>query len=607
MRDGLLKIVRNRWFWYGIGFVAAIAVLWPTIWTLSHHFFPTSYLIIDDGNEYVLFTKYNFFEYFFFDHRPVTAFFMGLGFTMFGHATTPLLVYASLFFALTIVALFILFKEASGSCLLAAIFSAAALFSRLNWYYYAGYFGIMESLALGMAALALFFMIRFIRNRGHGVWLVLSAVFTLLACWSHERYILLFAVPVIAALIGFAGWKRKLLFAGISAGIVAVFLVDRLWISRGTLMAATGASIVWDIASIFRNFFKLLVNTFTLYDDVWYLSGVTNAMLDDWHRFVFAATGILLLAIVLMGLVLFVLDLKKKRFANSFIFLAIGVFYGFTAAGGSVSTGRVEPRWMFTSQMFLFALCAFSIANLCSYLEIKKKGTDASGPIYQKPRPDSSFGLSLLVALGVIGTGVYTINNKVHYYIDDGADQALYFQHSILDHYKALGATELLVAADRQSQNSLGGLIPQWDLEKWHLVDLDQISQYASGNPSIALYMVRGGAVTYVQNASRKNILTKWTLASFETLVYGDRETLNVQIEDVRFPNRPANGVTAIVNGEIVLTHYSIEGGFDYDLPIKKGQMNTIQLLPDFTYNPSKEGTGADIRDLGLYIVSFGG
>ena len=605
MRDLILRVLRNRWFWRVFAGLAAVAVLWPTIWALSHHYFPTSYLIIDDGAEYVSYTQYGFFEFFFFDHRPLTAFFMGLGFAMFGHNVTALLVYASLFFALTIVAVFVLIREVSGSYIFALAFSAMALFSRLNWYFYANYFGVMESLALGMAALALFFLVRFIRNREHPVWFILFVAFVLLASWAHERYFLLFLVSIIAALVGFAGWKRKLVFTGVALGALAVFFIDRFLIARGSFLSATGTAIVWDIPAMFRNFFKLIVNTFTLADDVWYLSGITNQMLDGWHQFLFTATGILLLAIVIVGLVFFVLDLVKKRYLNAFVFLSVLAFYLFTAAAGSVSVSRVEPRWMFTCQVFLFALCSHSMTDCFSFFEDRKQRP--ASPFYRRPATYISLGLSALLAVGVIGTGFYALNNKEHYYIDDGADQALYYQHAILDFSREVGATDLLVAADEPSRITLAGLIPQWDLEHWNLININELDQYPYGDTGTALFLVRGGAVTYVQNASRKIILTEWTLGFYEKTVYGDVDTINLKIEDVRFPNRPANGVTTIINGETVLDHYSISGGFDYDLPIAKGKLNTIELIPDFTYNHAKEGTGEDIRDLGLYIISFGG
>ena len=59
------------------------------------------------------------------------------------------------------------------------------------------------------------------------------------------------------------------------------------------------------------------------------------------------------------------------------------------------------------------------------------------------------------------------------------------------------------------------------------------------------------------------------------------------------------------VDGVVRLYCKSLKKTIVKEIPLELGKINHVKFVPDYTYNPSKEGTGTDIRDLGVYIVEL--
>ena len=573
---------------------------------LSKTYFPSSYLIVDDGREYLQYQSKGFGQFVFPNGRPITALFMAIGFAIHGISWAGLVYYIALFFGLLMVAFYFFVRSLGLGKIFSVILVGAFALSRLNWYYYASYFGVMESLALGFAFVGTIFLIRYIRGKNGIIPWLFALVFYVFAALSHERYLACILLPALIAIFIEKGWKRKIYIPVAGLAFFAFYLIYRLGISKtpllhnGTYHFTDGS----DFLGLLSSAWSIFTNSITLNDSLWYLSGVTNADLDPFMWVVFILQAVVLSLFLALSIVLIVHAFRKKNHRDGIIFLSLWAMALLMVAGAAVKR-RVEPRWEYSVHAFLLGIVAFS----CVYLKTEIFPTftlkNKQKPLFEKPSAKHvtlAVPLALVLVLSAIG-GAYALNNKHHYYINDASSQADSYYRSIYQPFVASGKSNLIICSDSTNKNAITYLAFQWGVDATITTKTDLAKQDISEDSYVTVidgYEVK--PIPWAKTIQAENI---WTEKTYSFEVLADCDYYSVSFMPTSFPNKSYNGVVAKVNGKAVTAHYTLDKDVKLEIPLQRGRLNSVEIVADYIYNPSKEGTGEDIRDLGVFIYSL--
>lgn len=323
-------------------------------------------LILDDLNIWNFFNtnRNNFFEFIFNTgankFRPVflsvffvLANFFGTNMKLFG-------LFNLLFSFLVSVVLFFLFRKLSKSFLVSFCLSTAFIISRFAYYNIGQAFGIMETMALLLAILMMYFIWKYFNIERIKYFWISLAIFTLLI-FTHERFIILLGLYFILFLfLGYRKRKNILLFF-ISVLPVALNFVLKMFIFRIRALDGTGGTNIVQTFDFFafKNFFfsgwKYLLG---INAGPAYLNGISQeAVPPNINLLIWI--GIACIAVLLMILILLIIradkNNSKKYIFNSILFFSF-IFFNLIAASVTI---RLEMRWLYVPLVGLLLLIAY--------------------------------------------------------------------------------------------------------------------------------------------------------------------------------------------------------------------------------------------------------
>ena len=238
------------------------------------------------------------------------------------------------------------------------------LISRMAYYQIGQVLGLMETMALWMAILVLWYLFRYLNEKDSPVCFYISFLLYFGVCFVHERYMALF--PLLLLVLLFKK-SRKLWEWG--AGLASFLLVQiiRAFTIGSILPAGTGGTQVADTFSLsdtFKYALSQIAYVFGINAGPEHLNGC------PWGQSPLAVKGLVLLAdaaiaVIVLAFAAKLVREKRKEYRvrmlkNSALFI---LFTGLCIASSSV-TIRVEMRWVYVSLVSALLFLAYMYGEL---------------------------------------------------------------------------------------------------------------------------------------------------------------------------------------------------------------------------------------------------
>ena len=419
----------------------------------------------DDLRCYESFLSWDFWTFVFPNSRPASAFYLWVGFAIFGANVTGLVWYWAFWFSAVILSAFFLFYEVSKRKTLSLLLAAVLLFSRLNWYYYIVHMGVMESITLLHAIWAAFFAIRFIRTK-RWYWALIAFAVAIMATFSHERFLGLPPIITVLAVIYLQKWPRKVIGGGIGVlGSFSLFFFKTVILHQPFWVSGGAIETTFDIRILITHFFQIFVNCFALWGDAHWIGGMSNALLsgEGIGLMVFSIIGFsLLFLIALWG---FVRIITTKNWAKFAIALLLTGIYLVLAMGGSITQKDVETRWIFPPLLFLLSFIAVTM-------------TEWKLPTMKKEARQITFlwdsrlyltSCTILMCVSSLCFNTYISNNRYRFYIDDWNASARLFKELLIDGYHTSGKEGVAVYTMTKHMEGARGILDQYGIKDYRV------------------------------------------------------------------------------------------------------------------------------------------
>ena len=248
--------------------------------------------------------------------------------------------------------------------LFAAFFVGMAIStSRFGYYYVLQILGFMESLALLLMLLSIFFVYQYLSQKNVNNYYIALALF--FGCiFTHERYLLV-SPFFIAVSILYPNNQRLLVRIKNASLVVGIFLVNLVikvcLLKVSFLVGAGGRETEVSIDSFLRMSYRSLVNCFGYNSGPGYLSG-KNVSEMGLKGFVIA----LLFAVPALLVVIFAAVVSFRKNGAMRFFREVIVFSSlfFPLILSSSISFRLEFRWLFAPFIVLVTLVAYAIMHL---------------------------------------------------------------------------------------------------------------------------------------------------------------------------------------------------------------------------------------------------
>lgn len=315
-------------------------------------------LFMDDLSTYNVYLNSGFWGYIWNTNaskfRPVSNLFMGIGFAVV-QGRTEYLYWYDLFinFVAALVIWYIvgkLLKSKSNSVPIVA--GVIYLVSRFSYYAMGQYFGVMETVSLIFSVLTLYHVLSYANFAYSGIMshrsLIYATVFSILAVFSHERFMCLFMVIAFAALltINKSELREKLLWLSIQFILLIVVVLIRQNLFSEQAWAGTGGTNMLEtvnVKQIVQFFFCGLLYFIGINAGPAYLNGY------DWHTvpvIIYLLNGVV--AAIIIYIIVKAWFAKKENFVRPFLITV--AFIGATLLVGC-TTIRQEMRWLYVPYM----------------------------------------------------------------------------------------------------------------------------------------------------------------------------------------------------------------------------------------------------------------
>lgn len=144
-----------------------------------------------------------------FKYRPVAYFFMRIGFAVVGSHTEFLWLWMLLVNFGTAVSIYRVYNSVIQNELLAGLATCVYILARLGYYAYGQYFGIMEQIATLFVVLVLPEVLKAVSDSYSKRHILLALILSVLATFTHERYMSLLVLVIIATLLTELPLKKR--------------------------------------------------------------------------------------------------------------------------------------------------------------------------------------------------------------------------------------------------------------------------------------------------------------------------------------------------------------------------------------------------------------
>ena len=394
--------------------LALFCIGWVISSLFANKYFPASVLTMDDPSNYRNFLHSDFHTYVFGWSRPASSALIWVAFTLCHADALKLQLFETGMFALFLVSFFVLLYAVAKNYFVSWFFSIAIIFSRLNWYFMIAVLGMMESLALMSCCFCAAFLIYFIKTRK--IWYLLpSFLFYALAFLSHERYFIIGVFLVFFAIVRARGIWLKLLIAILPIAAFGAFYYFRTVVLGIPFWVVTGrTAISLDIEFLLNHFRNILTNTIGFdVDDIWY-AGYSNFLLkgNEWHVQLFSYPALALLVCWFPLEIRYIIDKDAGGFWTGLLLLG---FCFSLAAAGSVSPERVEMRWVFSAQVYVFALLAYSLNIFFDHQFVRTKERKKAAWVLKT----TGVLIALVLSCSFQNSNVFFVQNKTAFYLDN--------------------------------------------------------------------------------------------------------------------------------------------------------------------------------------------
>lgn len=219
--------------------------------------------------------------------------------------------------------------------------------------------GMMEGLALFFVLEGLFFGIRYCKRNDIKDFL-LVVLFSFLACFTHERYIILSIICVLLAFFSVnISWKKRIIRAAIGMiPMISNWFVKSVIFRSNFMEGTNGQSISLNIGSVIGFFAEGVADIFGINIGPEYLNGYNFLQYNTFQKILAILATILLLSGTIYVLVKAIRE-RQDKCRSLRLFLLFCALAGGTLIGGCV-TIRLELRWVIAPFAVFLAFIAYA-------------------------------------------------------------------------------------------------------------------------------------------------------------------------------------------------------------------------------------------------------
>lgn len=369
------KLIRNR----DEGYVIVISAIIYFIVNFAAHFLyvPLKCFFMDDVALFLQFQEETMFSYLLHGHdnkfRPISDFFLYIGYKMFGTNTEYAYVYILIIGTIISAIICFLVIQITEDIWFGFCISICLSVSRFAYYAVGQYFGIMENITLLNAILTLYYGLKFLLCEQKNIkrYYILMNLFSILCIFSHERYLTIYGYLLAVIFIKYFLKKESLkYYIGIFASIALMFLFRLIYLGDNAFQGTNASNLIegFDIIQILSFFKDGVLLLFGWNAGASYLNGIELQYVSLVYNII---PIIFLLSFITLSVLTVVQALKDKEYLPVKVIGAIICFVGVTLISGCI-TIRLEMRWLYIPYIGFMILLYYMLFNIGSKVFIKK-------------------------------------------------------------------------------------------------------------------------------------------------------------------------------------------------------------------------------------------
>jgi hypothetical protein len=327
------RAIRPTYFIFVFAF--SVVALFSICLIINYQYMPKAFVY--DGLSSILnyrkFTFWNYINPFYFKGslRFVTYFIQGIVFGLVGYNVSvigPILIVFNFLISLVV---YYIATKISGRFLIGFCVALCYVLSHFAYYQIMETFAFMEGLALLFSLLLLHQLYRYINAEKNGNPFYIAQSLYLLASFTHERYIVLFPIFVIAIILRTVlqseSWKNKRLLVRLSVSVLlfGLLLSARFLLLGRDALRGTGGTNIIDTFSVFstlKNIFVQILALFGISYGPTYLMGTSYSCFSasDWILVGFYLLCVVAVLVWVLVIIIKKSHLRKPVVSNVFLF-----------------------------------------------------------------------------------------------------------------------------------------------------------------------------------------------------------------------------------------------------------------------------------------------
>jgi len=506
------------------------------------------------------------------------------------------------------VILFNMFRKISGNLYISACLCAVFMASRFAYYNISQVLGIMEATALLLAIFVVYYLWEYI-NQGNLISFVISFIFFTLLIFTHERYMGLMFLYLVALILTGVNRKNLLLLAA-SILPVALNLCLKIFILKIRAFDGTGGVPIQQSFN-FKQFFEFILSSwmyiFGINAGPTYLNGISSKNVPLYIN-ILIVLAIFCLLILLGVFVLSIYRDNKKtvliRWKNIILFFS----FIFSAILAASVTFRLEMRWLyapFIGLLFLVAYISEVILSRRTFIKF------------------CYILVFLWVSITIPVEIFYRKHYKNIYYWGDQSSGNLFYDVTVGKYGKGFWSKKVYLVWDGVTPLSIGNpnaFIKQF-LPKGVYMDIQLISKVSDmpyiGNSEESLILKCDllGKITEFKLGKilREGVLLNgwlgwennkghiWVAQSSEAS-FRTGENGKMVLEGFLPRSNLPNTIVFFINNGLVSKFDINESDVRLSIVTPKNSIIDLKILVDRVNSPIAAGVGPDVRELGLCV-----
>jgi hypothetical protein len=268
-------------------------------------------------------------------------------------------------FCLSVYIFYIALHISKKQTLLSLCLSAAFLMSRLAFFQLTQVYGIMEAAAMFFALTILFCLYRYINEENSSKNYYLACIMYILISFTHERYMALFPLLIIAVFMNRKNNKHNVVLALIPAVLFCAAMAIRiLMLGNHVLEGTLETSIIdsFSVKTVVKTILSQILYLLGVNAGASYLNGINYADVPATVYILDLVYIVCILAMISLFVVLFFKDkpYRARFLRNSSLFICFIVL----CIISSSITVRLETRWVYVSLVGMLLFLAYMLSEL---------------------------------------------------------------------------------------------------------------------------------------------------------------------------------------------------------------------------------------------------